>query len=55
MDKKYTEEVLGILNVKLQQKLKLKLSESNQDNPDEYVVYGWGRAAEGQLAGNPSK
>lgn len=30
MDKKYTEEVLGIMNQKLQQKLKLRLQEKNQ-------------------------
>jgi len=30
MDKKYMEEVLGILNHKLQQKLKIRLQEKNQ-------------------------
>jgi len=29
MDKKYMEEVLGISNVKMQQKLSIKLEESN--------------------------
>ena len=29
MDKKYMEEVLGISNVKMQQKLSIKLQESN--------------------------
>ena len=55
MDKKYMQEVLGILNVKQQIKLRLRLEESNVQNPDEYVIYGWGRNAEGQLATNPSK
>ena len=55
MDKKYMEEVLGIVNQKLQLKLKLRIEECNTENPDEYVVHGWGRAAEGQLSTNPSK
>lgn len=55
MDKKYTEEVLGISNVKMQQKLSIKLQESNTENPDAYVIHGWGRASEGALGTNPSK
>lgn len=55
MDKKYTEEVLGISNVKMQQKLSIKLQESNVENPDVYVIHGWGRASEGALGTNPSK
>lgn len=55
MDKKYMEEVLGIENIKLQIKLKLRLEESNKEDPESYVVHGWGRASEGQLATNPSK
>lgn len=55
MDKKYMEEVLGISNVKMQQKLSIRLQESNIENPDAYVIYGWGRASEGALATNPSK
>ena len=55
MDKKYMEEVLGVVNQKVQQKMKLRLEECNEENPDEYVAYGWGRAAEGQLSTNPSK
>lgn len=55
MDKKYMEEVLGIENVKLQIKLKLRLEECNKEDPEGYVVYAWGRASEGQLGTNPSK
>lgn len=55
MDKKYTEEVLGISNVKMQQKLSIKLQESNVENPESYVIHGWGRASEGALGTNPSK
>lgn len=55
MDKKYMEEVLGISNVKMQQKLSIKLQESNVENPDSYVIHGWGRASEGALGTNPSK
>lgn len=55
MDKKYMEEVLGILNHKLQQKLKIRLQEKNQQNGEGDIIYGWGRAAEGQLSTNPSK
>lgn len=55
MDKKYMEEVLGIENVKIQIKLKLRLEECNKEDPDSYVLYAWGRAAEGQLGTNPSK
>ena len=49
------EEVLGVVNQKIQQKMKLRLEECNEENPAEYVVHGWGRAAEGQLSTNPSK
>ena len=49
------EEVLGVMNQKAQQKLRLRMEECNKENPDEYVMYGWGRAAEGQLGTNPSK
>jgi asparagine synthetase B (glutamine-hydrolysing) len=55
MDKKYMEEVLGINNVKMQQKLSIRLQESNVENPDAYVIHGWGRASEGALGTNPSK
>lgn len=55
MDKKYMEEVLGISNVKMQQKLSIRLQESNQENPEQYLIHGWGRASEGALATNPSK
>jgi hypothetical protein len=55
MDKKYMEEVLGISNVKMQQKLSIRLQESNIENPDSYVIHGWGRASEGALGTNPSK
>lgn len=33
MDKKYMEEVLGIVNQKMQQKLTLKIAEQNTENP----------------------
>ena len=33
MDKKYRDEVLGINNVKIQQKLQLKINEYNTENP----------------------
>ena len=49
------EEVLGIVNQKVQQKLTLKIAEQNVENPDNYVIYGWGRASEGALGTNPSK
>lgn len=55
MDKKYTEEVLGLVNVKLQQKLAIKLAENDRDNPEEHILWGWGRASEGALGTNPSK
>ena len=55
MDKKYMEEVLGVMNVKIQQKLTLKIAEQNKENPENYVLYGWGRASEGALGTNPSK
>ena len=55
MSKKYMEEVLGIMNQKAQQKLRLRMEECNKENPDDYIIHGWGRAAEGQLGTNPSK
>ena len=33
MDKKYMQEVLGVMNVKIQQKLTLKIAEYNKENP----------------------
>jgi hypothetical protein len=55
MDKKYMEEVLGMVNVKMQQKLTLKIAEENIERPDNYILHGWGRASEGALGTNPSK
>lgn len=55
MDKKYMQNVLGIINVKVQQKLKLKISECNRENPQDYILHGWGGNSEGQLGTNPSK
>ena len=55
MDKKYTEEVLGIINQKTQLKLSLRLQECNSDNPDNWIIHGWGRTADGALGTNPSK
>lgn len=55
MDKKYMEEVLGLVNVKMQQKLSVKMAEANIERPDSYVIHGWGRASEGALGTNPSK
>ena len=49
------EEVLGIMNHKLQQKLKIRLQEKNEEDGEGDIMYGWGRAAEGQLATNPAK
>lgn len=46
---------MGISNVKMQQKLSIRLQESNIENPDTYVIHGWGRASEGALGTNPSK
>ncbi len=47
--------MLGIENVKIQQKLKLRSEDCNKEDPDSYVLHAWGRGAEGQLGTNPSK
>ena len=33
----------------------MRLEYYNKEDPDMYIIYGWGRAAEGGLATNPSK
>ena len=55
MDKKYSEEVLGIINQKVYQKLSMRLQECNSENAENWLVHGWGRTAEGALGTNPSK
>lgn len=47
-------DVLGITGVKIQQRMKVRIHECNQDNPEDYYIYGWGRNDKGQLCANPS-
>lgn len=56
MEKTYMEDVLGILNTLIQQKMRLLISDLNKitDDFEDYIVYSWGKNDRGQLCSNPS-
>ena len=54
MEKTYMEDVLGITNIKVQQRMKVRISECDEENPEDYNIYAWGRNDKGQLCANPS-
>lgn len=47
-------DVLGITNIKIQQRMKVRIHECNEENPEDYTIFGWGRNDKGQLGTNPS-
>lgn len=54
MDKRYMEDVLGLLNHKLQQRLQIMLEDCNREKEENCTIYGWGRNEKSQLGINPS-
>lgn len=48
------EDVLGIINVKVQQRLMVQLQEWNVESDENCTIYGWGRNDKSQLGINPS-
>ena len=54
MERDYMVDVLGITNVKIQQRMKVRINECNEENPHEFIIHGWGRNDKSQLCTNPS-
>ena len=52
MDKKYMENVLGITNTNLQQKILLSIEEHRKISYKKDKLFGWGKNETGQLGNN---